>query len=136
MTTASFAAAFDPLLKDIAERATVTDVFVDRDLYRLYLATLWTNVVLNPADVGLTEADLEPLHDFLNDRIGTVLGNGATITDVFRFVNSRAGESAMQRAKLGKTHVDMLLYFASMILDPDRHKLWLDRVRENQSAPS
>ena len=119
---------FAEILDDIEARSCVTDRFVDRDLYRLYLATLWANIVLNPDDVGLSEADLEPLHDYLNKRAGQVLGEEGSLTECFRFVNSKAGELAMQAARLNQTHRELLLYFASMILDPDGHKRWMDLV--------
>lgn len=131
MTEAEMAARFAEILDDIEARSCVTDRFVDRDLYRLYLATLWANIVLNPDDVGLTEAELEPLHDYLNQRASRVLGDEGSLTECFRFVNSKAGEQAMQVARLNQTHRELLLYFASMILDPDGHKKWMDVVLES-----
>jgi hypothetical protein len=122
---------FEPMLQEIEEHSCVTDKFVDRDVYQLYVATLWANVVLHPADAGIREADLELVHDLVNERMASVLGDGASISECFRFVNSKAGEQAMQSAKLDQTHRDLLLYFASMILDPDGHKRWMDQVRES-----
>jgi hypothetical protein len=116
------------MLDDIEERSCVTDRFVDRDLYRLYLATLWANVVLNPADADLTEADLESLHDYLNQRMSRVLGEEGSIVECFRFVNSKAGEAAMKNARLNQTHRELLLYFSSMILDPDGHRRWMEKI--------
>ncbi len=131
MSNAHLEERFKEILDDIEERSCVTERFVDRDLYRLYLATLWANIVLNPDDVGLTEADLEPLHDYLNERAGVVLGEEGNLTECFRFVNSKAGELAMQAARLNQTHRELLLYFASMILDPDGHKRWMDVVLDS-----
>ena len=131
MSAADLRARFTEILDDIEERSCVTDRFVDRDLYRLYLATLWANIVLNPDDAGLSEADLEPLHDYLNERATGVLGAEGSLTECFRFVNSKAGERAMQAARLNQTHRELLLYFASMILDPDGHKRWMDVVLES-----
>ena len=131
MTPAELDARFKEILDDIEERSCITERFVDRDLYRLYLATLWANIVLNPDDVGLTEADLEPLHDYLNQRAQGVLGSEGSLTECFRFVNSKAGELAMQAARLNQTHRELLLYFASMILDPDGHKRWMDVILES-----
>ncbi len=128
MTQTDVAARFEEVLDDIEERSALTDRFVDRDLFRLYLATLWANVVLNPSDAGLTEEDLEPLHDYLNLRAGRVLGSQGTLTDCFRFVNSKEGERAMKAARLNQTHKELLLYFSSMILDPDGHRRWMDMV--------
>jgi hypothetical protein len=87
---------------------------------------LWANLVLDPADVVITETDLEPLHEYLNDALESVLGVDQTITECFRFVNGKSGEAAMERCKLSKTHKDLLLYFCSMILDPEGHKKWAD----------
>ena len=119
---------FSEVLDDIEVRSCVTDRFVDRDLYRLYLATLWANIVLNPEDAGLPEEALETLHEFLNERISKVLGENDSVTECFRFVNSKAGERAMNEARLNKTHRELLLYFASMILDPNGHKRWMEQV--------
>lgn len=128
MSVADIQARFTEVLDDIEQRSCITDRFVDRDLYRLYLATLWANIVLNPDDAGLSEADLEPLHNYLNERAARVLGADGSLTECFRFVNSKAGEQAMQVARLNQTHKELLLYFASMILDPDGHKRWMDAV--------
>jgi hypothetical protein len=124
------AAHFEPVLREIERRCSVAGSFVDKDLYRVNLATLWANIVLNPNDAGLTEAALEPLHDYLNDMIEPVLGRGQTLTDCFRFINSKAGEQAMERCHLTTTHRQMLLYFCSMILDPDGHRRWSDAQRD------
>ena len=45
--------SFQPVFSDIRERSMVVDRFIDRDLYRVYVATLWSNVVLSPDEVGL-----------------------------------------------------------------------------------
>ncbi|MFV2091416.1 MAG: hypothetical protein ACC642_12210 [Pseudomonadales bacterium] len=126
MTVTDIRAQFSDVLDDIEGRSSVTDRFVDKNLYRLYLATLWANVVLNPVDAGLEEADLELLHEYLNERIAIVLGDAADITECFRFVNSKAGELAMNEAQINQTHRELLLYFSSMILDPDGHRRWME----------
>jgi hypothetical protein len=114
----------------------VVDSFIERDRYQLYVATLWANVVLDPVDVGLEEEDLETLHDLLNTEIASVLGKAHTITECFRFINSKNGERAMEAAKLTRNHKDLLLYFSSMILDPDGHKVWMDEVSSRSPYPS
>jgi hypothetical protein len=124
---------FAPLLEELLARAAVTDALVDKDRYRILVCTLWMNVVLRPEDAGLTEAQLEPLHAVLNGRIEQVLGPAASLTECFRYLNGRAGSRAMQDARLTPEHRDMLLYFASMILDPDGHRRWLDEVRRRPS---
>lgn len=127
------AARFAPALDDLVQRATVTDHIVDKDLYRILVCTLWVNVVLDPADVGLEESDLERLHDVMNTRIAAVLGRDGTLTDCFRYLNGKAGEQAMKAARLTPNHRDMLLYFASIILDPEGHRQWMEEIRQHPS---
>ncbi len=132
MSDADYAARLQPVIDEIARRARVADTFIDKDLYRVYFATLWANLVMNPADSGLSEADLEPIHHYLNrNAIAPVLGPDQSLTECFRFINSKAGEQAMDRCQLGQTHRDLLTYFCSMILDPDGHRTWADQHRED-----
>ncbi len=125
-----FDSRFAPVLQEIERRCSVAGSFVDKDLFRVNIATLWANLVLDPADAGLTDLDIEPLHDFLNRAIEPVLGRDQTLTECFRFINGKAGEQAMDRCHLTTTHRQMLLYFCSMILDPAGHKRWTDTQRE------
>ena len=119
-----------PVLDDMVKRSTVAERFVHRDAYRITIATLWTNLVLKPEDAGIDEADLEAVHDLLSAEAQAVLGTGEDLTSCFAFLNSKQGEAAMKEARLTKTHKDLLLYFCSMILDPDGHRKWMERVRE------
>ena len=123
-------ALFEPALDEIAERSTVAGRFVHRDVYRLYIATLWANVVLDPEDAGIVEDDLEDLFEVLNTEIERVLGAGVDLTACFGFVNSKQGEAAMREARLTRNHKDLLLYFCSLILDPEGHRKWADGVRD------
>lgn len=120
---------FEPVLADLVQQSAVADGIVDRDFYRILVCTLWVNVVLDPRDIGLAEADLEPLHDILNQHIGAVLGTGESLTACFRYLNDKPGEQAMKNARLTPNHRDMLLYFASIILDPEGHRRWMDEIR-------
>ena len=122
--------AFEPVFADIKERSTVVDRFIDRNLYQVYVATLWSNVVLSPGEAASEEDDLEGLHDLVVGEIKTVLGQEEDLTTVFTFISSKAGEQTMVEAKLNQTHKDLLQYFSSMILDPDGHKKWMDEIRE------
>ena len=124
---------FKPVLDEIEARACVADAFIDKDVYRIFVASVWANVVLDPADIGLTEADIEPLHDVINARAAKIIGDDDAIKECFRFVASAPGELAMEQARLTKTHKDLLLYFSSMILDPHGHKKWIDEVRAERS---
>ena len=87
-------------------------------------------MVLSPGEAGIEEDDLEGLHDIVIADIQSVLGASEDLTTVFTFISSKAGEQAMVEAKLNQTHKDLLQYFASMILDPDGHKKWMDEIRE------
>ncbi|MBK80886.1 MAG: hypothetical protein CMQ43_08230 [Gammaproteobacteria bacterium] len=124
-------AQFAPVMDDLAARAAVTDHMLDRDIYRILVATLWVNVVLAPEDAGLEERQLETLHDVINARIEPVLGAGESLRSCFRYLNGRDGERAMKEARLPPNHRDMLLYFASIILDPEGHRRWMDAIRND-----
>ena len=123
--------AFEPVFTDIKERSTVAERFIDRSAYQVYVATLWANVVLSPGEAGIAEDDLEDLHDLVVADIQSVLGSSEDLTTVFTFISTKPGEQAMIEAKLNQTHKDLLLYFSSMILDPDGHKKWMDEIRDN-----
>lgn len=122
---------FQPVFNDIVDRSTVTDKFVDRNLYQICVATLWANVVLNPEDVGISEHDLEVLFDVVNAEVSQVLGSENDLKSCFRFINDKSGDKAMQEAQLTKNHRDLLLYFSSMMLDPEGHRQWMADVRDN-----
>ena len=121
-----------PILHEVEKRARVADAFVDKEVYRILLATVWANVVMNPDEAGIDLADLERVHDVINARARDVLGSDDAIKDCFRFVTSRAGEAAMDQARLNRTHRELLLYFSSMILDPDGHRRWMADVERRE----
>ena len=123
--------AFEPVFTDIRERSTVVERFIDRNLYQVYMATLWANVVLSPSEAGIDEEDLEGLHDLVVDELSEVLGKGTDLKTVFEFISSKPGEQAMLEAKLNQTHKDLLQYFSSMILDPEGHERWMSEIRDN-----
>lgn len=135
MADPRFEALYEPALEAIVERSDIADgAFIDKDVYCVFLATLWANVVLDPSDATLAASDLEPLHDYLNTRIAPVLGIGKTLHDCFRFVASPRGETALDRLQLTQMHKDMLQYFASMILDPEGHQRMTAEIRKSQAA--
>ena len=123
--------AFEPVFVDIRERSTVVERFIDRNLFRLYIATLWANVVLSPDEAGIEEDDLPTLHDLVVAELVEVIGIGTDLESVFRFISSKEGEKTMAEAKLNQTHKDLLQYFSSMILDPDGHKRWMEEIRDD-----
>ncbi|MDZ7670067.1 MAG: hypothetical protein U5Q16_11835 [Gammaproteobacteria bacterium] len=130
---AELQARLAPVLDDLTERAMVTEHVVDKDVYRILICTLWVNVVLDPAEAGIAEHQLETLHDVLNRRIGEILGRDASLKSCFRYLNGKDGEQAMKAARLTPNHRDMLLYFASIILDPDGHRRWMEELRDQPS---
>ena len=130
MTPEELEYAFSPVLADLEERSKVAERFINRELYQIYVATLWSNVVMNPDEVGLTEEALPMLHDLLNSQLASVLGADGSLHSCFAFLNSKAGERAMAEASLTQTHKELLLYFASMILDPEGHKRWMEEVAD------
>ena len=132
MTNRTLHDQFEPVFLDIRERSTIADRFIDRNLYRIYVATLWSNVVLSPEEVGLEEDDIEDLHDLLVAEISDAIGPQDSLHDLFKFVSSKEGELAMQQARLTQSHKDLLTFFSSMILDPDGHKRFTDHIREKQ----
>lgn len=134
MTEDRFRARFGAILDEVEQRSRVADAFVDKEVYRILLATVWANIVMNPDDLGIEVADLERVHGVINDRARDVLGSEEAVKDCFRFVSSRAGERAMDQARLSKTHRELLLYFSSMILDPDGHRRWMDEVERRDHS--
>lgn len=132
MIDAPLAARFGPIMDEVERRAGVADAFVDKEVYRILLATVWANVVMNPDEAGIDIADLERAHDVINTRARDVLGSEDAIKDCFRFVTSRAGEAAMDQARVSRTHRELLLYFSSMILDPDGHRRWMADVERRE----
>ena len=66
------------------------------------------------------------------EEVADVLGTDTTLQDIFKFVTSKDGERAMAEARLTQSHKDLLSYFASMILDPDGHRRYMDHIRDQQ----
>ena len=132
---AALDARFGPALRELPRRARITDRLVDKNVYRILVATLWVNVVLDPDDVGLEEDELEGLHDLINRYIADVLGAGENLSSCFRYLNGKAGEQAMRAAQLTEQHRDLLLYFASMILDPEGHRRWMAEISAQTERP-
>ncbi len=130
LTSTALEQHFAPVFDDIRERSTVAERFIDRDMYRVYISTLWSNIVLSPEEVGVSEDDLPDLHDIIQAEISDALGTQTTLHDVFKFISTKGGEKAMGEARLTQSHKDLLQYFASMILDPEGHRKYMDHVRE------
>ena len=131
-STVQLKEAFEPVLTELREKAAVATSFIDKNFFQVSVASLWANVVLSPEDTGITEDDLPNLHDVLNEEIASVLGPDQDLKTVFRFISSKDGEKTMVEARLNQTHKDLLLYFSSMILDPEGHRKWANELKEKQ----
>ncbi|MBV1906633.1 MAG: hypothetical protein KUG75_11180 [Pseudomonadales bacterium] len=130
MQKAEIESLFEPVLTKIFEDCQVTDSFIDREMYQINIATVWTNVVLKPDSIGLSENDLETVHNIFDEYAKIALGEENSLKGCFRFINAKAGEQAMKRCKVNQNHKDMLLYFCSMILDPEGHERWMEENTE------
>jgi len=123
----------DAIFDEIRGQSTVADTFLDRERYQVLVCTVWSNLVMNPDDAGISESELEQIHDLIVLEVQKDLGNQADLKTCFTFLTTKAGEAAMQANKLSGTHKDMLLYFSSMIIDPEGHKRWSDDLRAQQT---
>ena len=117
-------------LEEARQRSRITDHLIDKDKYQLYLTSMWTNVVLEMDELGLTQEDLEPALEILNQHARDILGGQEPVIDAFRYLTSTEGEKLMEKEKLTSSHKQMLLYFASVILDPEGHKRWMETVKD------
>ena len=107
---------FTPALDEIIDRCRLTDDFVDKEQFQVLIATVWGNAVLEPERSGIESSDLEDLHDFLNEQIERVMGEGSSVTGCFEFIVSKQGEDSLARQQVTKNHKEFLLYFARLIL--------------------
>lgn len=112
-------ALFTPAIDEIIDYCRITDDFVDRELFQIYIATVWGNTVVDPEQTGITEDDLSLLHDFLNERIEDIVGQGADVRQCYEFIVSPAGETSMARLEIASRHKEFLYYFANLILSPE-----------------
>ena len=86
---------------------------------------------MDPENLDMTEADLEGAYKVIEKEAENRLGGKDALVDAFRFLTTKDGERCMEKAKLRKSHKDMLLYFASMMVDPDRHKQYMTEIRDS-----
>ena len=110
---------FQPAIQEIISASGVDEQFVDKDRFRVYIATVWGNAVLDPERSGITEHDLPVLHDFLNEEISSLLGQGETVTRCYEYLTSKKGEDSMTRLQISQQHKEFIHYFARLILGPD-----------------
>ena len=118
-----------PLFQEMDKQCMVTDHFIDKDQWRIYLTTMWSNLVMEPASLGLEEDELEQAFGVIEHYAEERLGGKDALVDSFRFLTTKNGERCMEKAKLRKNHKDMLLFFASMMVDPERHMQYMQELR-------
>jgi hypothetical protein len=107
---------FSPAVQEIIEHCLIEDKFVDKDLFQVYICTIWGNAALEPEKSGLDETDLPILHDYLNEEIQAVVGQGTQITDCFEYLMSKKGEEALARLQVSSQHREFIEYFGRLIL--------------------
>ena len=87
---------------------------------------------MDPENLDMTEADLEGAYRVIESEAENRLGGKDALVDAFRFLTTKDGEICMEKAKLRKSHKDMLRYFASMMVDPERHKQYMEEIRDSK----
>lgn len=111
----SLAERYQDILAEIERLSRVTDQFLDTERYRVYLATLWSNAVLEPRRAGLQGDELEAFYDFLNEHGRVILGGDEPLKDCFRYLLGSQGEQAMERLRLPAAHRAQLTRFATLM---------------------
>ena len=107
---------YQSVIEDILEMCTVDETILDKEMFNIYVATVWGNSVLEPQRMGIAENDLPVLHDYLNEELESALGEGASITGCFEFIVTKQGEESLARYRVTKQHKEFLYYFARLIL--------------------
>ena len=110
---------FIPAIEEILDQCRITDDLVDKERFQVYMATIWGNAVLDPERSGIEESDLSNLHDFFNEEIARVMGEGANVTRCFDFIVSKKGDESLARQGTTNQHKEFLTYFARLILNKE-----------------
>lgn len=116
MTPEELNQRFLPAIEEIVDRCRISEDFVDTEQFQVLIATVWGNAVLDPERSSLQEADLPVLHDFLNEHIEEVVGQGSTVTSCYEFIVSKKGEDSLIRQHVSANHKEFLHHFARLIL--------------------
>ncbi|MCB1644246.1 MAG: hypothetical protein KDI36_02275 [Pseudomonadales bacterium] len=111
---------FSPGIEEILGHCTIEDKFVDKDMFRVYVLTVWGNAVLDPERTGIAEADLSVLHDYLNEELSKIIGPGASIAREYEFILSKPGEDSLARLSISAEHRHFLTHFAHLVLTQAR----------------
>ncbi|TVS16365.1 MAG: hypothetical protein EA417_10490 [Gammaproteobacteria bacterium] len=104
----NIAKRFAPVLAEVEQLSRVGETFLDKDVYCIYLATLWSNAVMEPERAGLETSELEIFYDFLNAAGQDILGGEEPVKDSFRYLLGSAGRQAMERLRIPGAHRDHL----------------------------
>ncbi len=110
---------FIPAIEEILDQCRITDDLVDKERFQVYMATIWGNAVLDPERSGIEESDLCNLHDFFNEEIARVMGEGANVTGCFDFIVSKKGDESLARQGTTNQHKEFLTHFARLILNKE-----------------
>lgn len=109
-----------PYLENMQSAATIQDTYLDKDAYRISMATLWAMAVNNPQRFNLEEEELEDLHDCINNVMCEVLmDDKIDLHSCFKFIDGKLGQQSMKRLKVPHDHQQFLLHFANLILGPN-----------------
>jgi hypothetical protein len=107
---------FSAAIAEILDGCQIVDNFVDKDMFRVYILTVWGNAVLDPERSGIAVEDLSVLHDYLNEELAAVLGKDATLTSCYEYIVSKPGEDSLIRLQIAAEHKAFLHHFAALIL--------------------
>lgn len=107
---------FTPAIKEITEQCLVTDDFVDKDMFQVYITTVWGNAVLEPERSGIEESDLPVLHDYLSEELARMVGQGQDLTRCFEYLMSKDGEDCLARLQVTARHREFINYFGRLML--------------------
>ncbi len=113
---------FIPAIEEILDQCRIADDLVDKERFQVYMATIWGNAVLDPEKSGIEESDLSTLHDFFNEEIARVMGEGENVTGCFDFIVSKKGDESLARQGTTDQHKEFLTYFARLILNKEVEK--------------
>ena len=119
MNPSEIQSLYQSVVEDILELCIVDEIILDKEMFKIYIATVWGNSVLEPQRMGIAENDLAVLHDYLNEELEKAVGPGGSITGCFEFIMTKQGEESLARYRVTKQHKEFLHYFARLILSPE-----------------
>ena len=108
----------DPYFKEMLDASMVAETFVDKDRFRINMATLWAAFAAEPNRYGFEDWDLEPLQTIFDQFIAPYLGQQGTIVSCFEFLVTKEGERCLDKFHVPPRHKEFLYYMAAHILEP------------------